>query len=248
MSTSLADRTDDPRVVDEAGDRAELGGGVEQPVDAGRVGRVQLDGDRAGAGGLDRRGDLARPVGGRAIADDDVVALGREPRADRRADAASAAGHDGDVLARNLHTGNHMVMDLPEDLTLPLERGAPWWYWLGGRPALDFTNTLRERWRRRVETLVTVEDLSEWLVAAGLLSTPPVVADALLVRARELREAIDAGVTAVLAGRPVPDAALAVIAREVPAAVTGEEAVRADDGSVALRPAAPLIRRRTPSA
>ncbi len=130
-------------------------------------------------------------------------------------------------------------MDLPEDLTLPLERGAPWWYWLGGRPALDFTNTLRERWRRRVETLVTVEDLSEWLVAAGLLSTPPVVADALLVRARELREAIDAGVTAVLAGRPVPDAALAVIAGEVPAAVTGEEAVRADDGSVALRPAAP---------
>ncbi len=130
-------------------------------------------------------------------------------------------------------------MDLPEDLTLPLERGAPWWYWLGGRPALDFTNTLRERWRRRVETLVTVEDLAEWLVAAGLLSSPPVVADALLVRARELREAIDAGVTAVLAGRPVPDAALAVIAREVPTAVTSEEAVRADDGSVALRPAAP---------
>jgi predicted RNA-binding Zn ribbon-like protein len=131
-------------------------------------------------------------------------------------------------------------MDLPEDLTLPLERGAPWWYWLGGRPALDFTNTLRERWRRCVETLVTVEDLSEWLVAVGLLSTPPVVADTLLARAWELREAIDAGVTAVLAGRPVPDAALAVIAGEVPAAVTGEEAVRADDGSVALRPSAPV--------
>ncbi|MDA0169261.1 ABATE domain-containing protein [Solirubrobacter taibaiensis] len=133
-----------------------------------------------------------------------------------------------------------MVMDLPEDLTLPLERGAPWWYWLGGRPALDFTNTLRERWRRRVETLVTVEDLGEWLVAADLLSTPPVVSDALLVRARELREAIDAGVTAVLAGRPVPDAALTVIAREVPAAVAGEEAVRADDGSVVLRAADPV--------
>ena len=130
-------------------------------------------------------------------------------------------------------------MDLPEDLTLPLERGAPWWYWLGGRPALDFTNTLRERWRRRVETLVTVEDLGEWLVTAGLLSTPPAVSGALLVRARELREAIDAGVTAVLAGRPVPDAALAVIAREVPTAVTSEEAVRADDGSVTLRPAVP---------
>src|SRR3954447_6728365 len=131
------------------------------------------------------------------------------------------------------------VHDLPERLELPLTTGEPWWYWLGGRPALDFTNTLRERWRRRVETLVTVEDLSEWLVAADLVSTPPVVSGALLVRARELREAIDAGVTAVLAGLPVPDAALAVIAREVPAAATGEEAVRADDGSVALRPAAP---------
>jgi predicted RNA-binding Zn ribbon-like protein len=130
-------------------------------------------------------------------------------------------------------------MDLPEDLSLPLERGAPWWYWLGGRPALDFTNTLRERWRRRVETLVTVEDLGEWLVTAGLLTTPPAVSGALLVRARELREAIDAGVTAVLAGRPVPDPALVVIAREVPAATRGEEAVRADDGSVTLRPAAP---------
>jgi predicted RNA-binding Zn ribbon-like protein len=130
-------------------------------------------------------------------------------------------------------------MDLPEDLSLPLERGAPWWYWLGGRPALDFANTLRERWRRRVETLVTVEDLAEWLVAAGLLDTLPAVTPDVLVRARELREAIDAGVVAVLAGGVVPDEALAVIARELPAATVGEEAVRADDGSVLVRPAAP---------
>ena len=80
-------------------------------------------------------------------------------------------------------------MDLPEDLTLPLERGAPWWYWLGGRPALDFINTLRERWRRRVETLVTDEDLAEWLVRAELLSRRPPSRRALLARARELREA-----------------------------------------------------------
>ena len=43
--------------------------------------------------------------------------------------------------------------DLPDALTLPLASGAEWWYWLGGRPALDLVNTLRERWRRRVETL-----------------------------------------------------------------------------------------------
>ena len=67
MSTSLADRADDARVVDEAGDRAELGGGVEQPVDVLLGSAVSsCDGDGAGAGGLDRGGDLARPVGGRA--------------------------------------------------------------------------------------------------------------------------------------------------------------------------------------
>ena len=60
-------------------------------------------------------------------------------------------------------------MDLPEDLRLPLERGAPWWYWHGGRPALDFVNTLRERWWRNVETLVTEDDLAEWLVATKVL-------------------------------------------------------------------------------
>jgi predicted RNA-binding Zn ribbon-like protein len=131
-------------------------------------------------------------------------------------------------------------MDLPEDLSLPLERGAPWWYWLGGRPALDFTNTLRERWRRRVETLVTVEDLADWVVAAGLLDAPPAVSEAMLERARELREAIDAGVVAVLAAGVIPDHALAVIARELAGATVGEEAVRADDGSVLVRPATPV--------
>jgi predicted RNA-binding Zn ribbon-like protein len=130
-------------------------------------------------------------------------------------------------------------MDLPEDLTLPLERGAPWWYWLGGRPAMDFTNTLRERWWRRVETLVTVEDLAEWLAAAGLVGEPPAVKPERLVRARELREAINAGIEAVLAGSPVPDAALAVLARDVPLAVLAEEAVRGADGAVELRAAAP---------
>src|SRR4051794_41515556 len=62
--------------------------------------------------------------------------------------------------------------DLPEELALPLATGEPWWYWSGGRPAVDFVNTLRERWRRRVETLVTPDDLARWLVAARVMGTP----------------------------------------------------------------------------
>src|SRR3954468_23187424 len=99
------------------------------------------------------------------------------------------------------------VDDLPERLALPLPTGEPWWYWLGGRPALDLVNTLRERWRRRVETLVTPTDLEAWLVEAGLpldpgVGRPPTVTDGVLEEARALREAIDVCVTATLAGAP----------------------------------------------
>jgi predicted RNA-binding Zn ribbon-like protein len=130
-------------------------------------------------------------------------------------------------------------MDLPAGLRLPLERGAPWWYFEGGRPALDFVNTLRERWWRRVETLVTPEDLAEWLVRAELLPAPPPVTAARLRRARELREAIDAGLTAVLAGDLVPEPTRMALARELPHAVLADEVARGEDGALVLRPAAP---------
>jgi predicted RNA-binding Zn ribbon-like protein len=103
------------------------------------------------------------------------------------------------------------VRDLPDDLPLPLRSGAEWWYWLGGRPALDLANTLRERWNRCVETLVTPGDLGLWLHRAGVLETP-VVADAdVLAEARALREAIDGCVRAVLDGAPAPPADVATI-------------------------------------
>lgn len=88
--------------------------------------------------------------------------------------------------------------DLPRELELPLASGAPWWYWLGGRPALDLVNTRRERWNRRVETLVTPDDLGSWLVEAGVvLGRPPApVPRSVLREARVLREAIDTLVTA----------------------------------------------------
>jgi predicted RNA-binding Zn ribbon-like protein len=101
--------------------------------------------------------------------------------------------------------------DLPEHLDLPLRSGEPWWYWLGGRPSIDLVNTLRERWRRRVETLVTPDDLGLWLARAGLVPSAPQVTRARLREARELREAIDACLRATLAGEAAPSAAVATI-------------------------------------
>jgi predicted RNA-binding Zn ribbon-like protein len=91
---------------------------------------------------------------------------------------------------------------MPPDAPFP--SGAPYWYWLGGRPALDFVNSRRERWRRNVDCLVSDDDVIAWLGAAGLLVVSGSMPRGLLDEARELREAIDAGVRAVVAGDAVP--------------------------------------------
>jgi predicted RNA-binding Zn ribbon-like protein len=108
----------------------------------------------------------------------------------------------------------HVVMpdlDLPEDLVLPLATGEPWWYWSGGRPAVDFVNTQRERWRRRVETLVTPQDLTAWLVQAHVMDEPASVSKAVLTQARDLREAIDALLVATIDGAAPPAGAVTLI-------------------------------------
>lgn len=92
--------------------------------------------------------------------------------------------------------------DLPDDLELPLASGEAWWYWLGGRPAMDLVNTRRERWNRSVETLVTPSDLSGWLAAAGVADPGLRVPAEVLGEARALREALDALVVATVDGRP----------------------------------------------
>lgn len=89
--------------------------------------------------------------------------------------------------------------------------GAPYWYWLGGRPALDLVNTLRERWDRRLECLAGDDDVIAWLVEAQLMPAPLPAPAGIVAEARVLREAIDACVMAVVDGVPVPDAAVAVI-------------------------------------
>jgi predicted RNA-binding Zn ribbon-like protein len=94
------------------------------------------------------------------------------------------------------------------------------WYWLGGRPALDFVNTRRERWRRNYETLRTPSDLSEWLRRAELLETPAVATPQMLAAAIALRETVDAGVQALVAGEPPPADVVAAIDGWLPYAAT----------------------------
>jgi predicted RNA-binding Zn ribbon-like protein len=135
--------------------------------------------------------------------------------------------------------------DLPEELALPLASGAAWWYWLGGRPAVDLVNTLRERWQRRVETLVTPDDLGLWLVRAQLAPAPPHVTRTRLREARQLREAIDACMQAVLAHEPAPAAAVAIIDGWLGHAAARTQLEVADDGTPVLgerEPADPVKR------
>jgi predicted RNA-binding Zn ribbon-like protein len=101
-----------------------------------------------------------------------------------------------------------MHHDLPAG---PPSFGVPYWYWLGGRPALDFVNTRRERWQRDVECLLSVDEVVTWLMRAGLLAQPMRAPASVLAEARELREAIDTGVRAAVARRAPDPAAVALI-------------------------------------
>jgi predicted RNA-binding Zn ribbon-like protein len=136
--------------------------------------------------------------------------------------------------------GPAAARDLPEEFALPLASGAELWYWLGGRPALDLVNTLRERWRRRVETLVTPDDLGLWLVQAQLLPAPQRVARARLGEARELREAIDACAQSAVAGAAAPPAAVTVVDGWLAHAGARAQLAVAADGTPVLGELAPV--------
>jgi predicted RNA-binding Zn ribbon-like protein len=124
--------------------------------------------------------------------------------------------------------------DLPEDLVLPLDTGEPWWYWSGGRPAVDFVNTHRERWRRGVETLVTPGDLAAWLVRAGVMEASAPVPRTVLVQAVALREAIDALLVATIDGRPAAPEAITLVDDWLVFAGVRPQLVAAPDGAALL--------------
>ncbi|MGV9308270.1 CGNR zinc finger domain-containing protein [Nonomuraea sp. NPDC003727] len=80
------------------------------------------------------------------------------------------------------------------------------WVWDGGRPALDFVNTYRDRKTGGRELLLQPEDLLEWLGLPEDLpfGTSPqesaVAGTTMLMEARELREAICRCLDAAIAG------------------------------------------------
>jgi predicted RNA-binding Zn ribbon-like protein len=101
-----------------------------------------------------------------------------------------------------------MKIDLPDREFTP---GPAYFYWLGGRPALDFVNTRRERWRRSVDCLTAPGDVVEWLVRAGMLEAAAPAPRDVLAEARDLREAIDACVVSAVTGAPTDPRAIAVV-------------------------------------
>jgi len=77
--------------------------------------------------------------------------------------------------------------------------------WRGGHEVLNFTATVGERWRHGIERLREPDDLSRWLVDAGLAPAPVSVTRRDLNEARELREAMYRVATGVrTAGRSTP--------------------------------------------
>lgn len=126
-------------------------------------------------------------------------------------------------------------LDLPEELELPLRSGAPYWYWLGGRPSLDLVNTRRERWRRGVETLCSAADLGAWLHTAGLMDRVPArVGRDVLDEARALREAIDRLVLATVTSEPARRDDVALVDEWLAFAGTRPQLRLADSGLVVL--------------
>lgn len=90
------------------------------------------------------------------------------------------------------------------------------WIWDGGRVCLDFTNTLRYRWRTApTETLRNPGDLTRWLQQAGLLApgAPDPATAAALTSGRRLRETVDRAVLAVADGRLPASADVTVLNR-----------------------------------
>jgi predicted RNA-binding Zn ribbon-like protein len=124
-----------------------------------------------------------------------------------------------------------MTVEVPDG---PLASGAPYWYWLGGRPALDLVNTRRERWRRNVECLARDRDALDWLVAAKLLPRATRPPHGLAEEARLLREAIDAGVRAAVAGERFDAGALQLIDDWLALAASRPAHVLAADGRPVL--------------
>ncbi|WP_431896050.1 CGNR zinc finger domain-containing protein [Nonomuraea sp. bgisy101] len=118
------------------------------------------------------------------------------------------------------------------------------WVWDGGRPALDFVNTYRDRKTGGRELLREPEDLLAWLGLPEDLPFAPspqessVAGTTLLMAARELREAICRCVDAAAAGESgFPEPINRWASRRQPALVE----LGSDLSVVRLPPADPVV-------
>ncbi|MGK5639930.1 CGNR zinc finger domain-containing protein [Streptomyces sp. URMC 126] len=84
------------------------------------------------------------------------------------------------------------------------ERQDPDWVWYGTRVSVDFVNTRRDRWAGGRELLRRPADLTAWFEAAAIGPACIPVDEPLLAQAVELREAVDAGLLAIVEGTPFP--------------------------------------------
>ncbi|MFF7730109.1 CGNR zinc finger domain-containing protein [Streptomyces sp. NPDC008001] len=109
------------------------------------------------------------------------------------------------------------------------------WVWYGGRLSADFVNTLRDRFKGGRELLVHPADLAEWFAAAGLTPEGVAVDEALLVQARELREAVDAGYRSVVAGEAFPAAAAGTINEWLTRLAEHPSRLDVEDGTAVFR-------------
>ncbi|MBV2153138.1 ABATE domain-containing protein [Kitasatospora sp. SUK 42] len=117
------------------------------------------------------------------------------------------------------------------------------WVWYGGRPSVDFVNTLRDRYRGGRELLLEPDDLTAWFAAAGQHTAPPAgdpaerlaVDEELLARAVRLREAVDDGLRAVVDGTRFPVEAAEVINTWLARAADHPPRLAVHDGLPTLR-------------
>ncbi|KNB52309.1 CGNR zinc finger domain-containing protein [Streptomyces caatingaensis] len=116
------------------------------------------------------------------------------------------------------------------------------WVWYGDRVCVDFINTRRDRWSGEGrELLREPEDLVAWFAAAGIGGSCRAVDGAVLAEAVELREAIDAGVRAVVAGDPFPASARDVLNVWLTRAAERPARLEIRDGVPELRPGVPPV-------
>ncbi|MBZ4322096.1 CGNR zinc finger domain-containing protein [Streptomyces huiliensis] len=121
------------------------------------------------------------------------------------------------------------------------ERRDPEWVWYGTRISVDFVNTRRDRWAGGRELLREPADLTAWFEAAGVGPACIPVDAPLLAQAVELREAIDAGLLAVVEGAVFPAAAQRVLNEWLARAAENPPRLEVRDGVPVLTAGLPPV-------